>query len=1669
MGKIKKFGTFGGVFTPSILTILGVIMYLRFPVIIGQAGLINTIGIIVIAHIISITTSLSVASLSTDKPVKNGGTYFMISRSLGLPIGGTLGLALFVGLSFSVSLYLIGFSESFLQYWGLTNNIQTIRITGTIVLMAVTTITFISTSLAIKSQYFIMAAIGLSLLSIFLGNHDFTPSEVHLTPIATAAPFMVLFGIFFPAVTGFEAGVSMSGDLKNPSKSLPVGAMMAVGIGFVVYIGLALFYSYTVDADALVNDPQILFKISLVPGLVIAGIWGATLSSALGSILGAPRILQAIAMDKIAPKALGKGTGKTNEPRNALLLTFVIAEIGILIGELDVIARIVSMFFITTYGFLNLASVIESWSSSDFRPAFRIPRFVSVLGALAAFIVMILLDFIALAGATVVLGMLYFFLQRKELILESGDAWSSFWMNMAKQALLKLSAKRDNSRNWRPNIVLFSGGEKVRPHLVELGLDLSGKLGALTDFNLRVDANAVRPLPREYEKKGQKARYFLRDLPCHSVEEGISTVTSVYGFSGFEPNTVLMGWSKQVGNKDFLVRVLNDLKTKNMNTVFLDYDRDNGFGKKENIDIWWNGKGRFLSLALNLLKFLQTSPEWRDSNVRLLIINSNSSIHDKIFRETSALLSEKRIKANIKILSDDFGSRTVEDIIHSESNAADLLMLGISTNIVTLSKEYIDKINRIIQLPSSTLLLRPSHEFEELNLIDKKVVKVKFDESKAALISLPPFPSLENAVLGSRLEKLDHKLCAIGEQFLDTTFDASIEQLNFILDKIQDVSRQNVTVLKKEVQQHGKFEFQKAVTRNHQLYLRKMTSIVDVQNKEYLIEAEKILQNGISLLLSQIGNYVFESPETILISYFSDSKNKEKNVKYQYRKNLKYHIDKHVFFNLKALVENIEEETLSFLMNIRMSIMGINDSYQKLTLVNHIDKNNLFEDIDCQIEKIGQITQKLNDLKCDSRNTLMVAFREVTLGLVKDTKDIEGVVQSTKKKKEKSAVGVELLKSFSEDWGRGVRLINNTLLLDMNTLMQKDIADNILTAGNDKIYNHVADIILKPAQEVLDTIDQLLENKNDDVKLPEFEKKIELIKIVNELIQKVIGNIEKLPEEVYVPELMYIDSEPVQFMAYTERLVYPNKMAANYIDTLFREPFYRDVERLNKVVNDAIIEFKEACSLLVFHMNNIDNEEIISLPKDKLDKVFYKKILSQVEEEKKKIELELNNISSKSINYLHNSFSKLFYHAIIGKEKGDKIEQRKSKKFVSNIVGQIRKVKENINNGIIYLINSTNSSLLISKKYIEEKEISELSNSQLLDFIEDISPVKNIYNTVPVFYRNLMSSSSTINNDFWIPREREMKIIKEALSRHKHGIGGALMIKGVHGAGKTTLSRQVMRVLFKKNNGFWIDPPVCGSTDPNDLLKAFQKEIAYLSDFDAICRNMPYESAIVINNLDLWWERRPGGGAVILKLIELIKEYGERIFFVLNCESNSFNIIKNIYPILSHSLALVECEAFNSKELQHLILSRHKSSGIALSYQDKTEDAISQLKFSLLFNQYFYLSGGIPGIAMNIWKANIVKYEKDTITIRKPAKYSADNLCYLQKEWLLVISLVIQHKHMDLNKLVRLTNYKIEVANNLLQGMKNAGLIVEKESQVYILDRNIEPYLVYCSKTFGLI
>jgi amino acid transporter len=297
-GRSEGLNTFEGVFTPSLLTILGVIMYLRFGWVVGNVGLFGSFIIVTLATSITFLTSLSIASIATDKQVRGGGAYYMISRSLGIETGGAIGIPLYMAQALSVSLYTIGFAESL----GLVFSRLNETVVGIIVTVIIGILALLSSKIAVRSQFFVMAAIAISLLSLVLGQPlEESYIEPWGVPAARFEDFWTVFAVFFPAVTGIMAGVNMSGDLKDPSKSIPWGTFAAVGTGYLIYMLIPFILASRVDAINLVLDPLIMRKISFWGDAILLGVWGATLSSAMGSMLGAPRVLQALARDGVLP------------------------------------------------------------------------------------------------------------------------------------------------------------------------------------------------------------------------------------------------------------------------------------------------------------------------------------------------------------------------------------------------------------------------------------------------------------------------------------------------------------------------------------------------------------------------------------------------------------------------------------------------------------------------------------------------------------------------------------------------------------------------------------------------------------------------------------------------------------------------------------------------------------------------------------------------------------------------------------------------------------------------------------------------------------------------------------------------------------------------------------------------------------------------------------------------------------------------------------------------------------------------------------------------------------------------------------------------------------------------------------------------------------------------
>ncbi|VAW30119.1 Uncharacterized amino acid permease, GabP family, partial [hydrothermal vent metagenome] len=273
-----RFGMFAGVFTPNVLTILGIILFLRLGWVVGQVGLWGALIIILLANLISLLTGLSLSSIATNMDVKAGGNYYLISRTLGLEIGGAIGIPLYLSQAISVAFYIIGFTEA-LSSIPFFQQIDP-RLISTTVALLFGLISYIGADFALKIQFFILVILIAALASFFGGGWDAFQAPVTGTSYSEGISFWVVFAVFFPAVTGIEVGVSMSGDLKNPSRDIPRGTILSIVITAVIYILVIIWFATHLSADVLISENLAMQKIARWPVLILVGVWASTLSSA---------------------------------------------------------------------------------------------------------------------------------------------------------------------------------------------------------------------------------------------------------------------------------------------------------------------------------------------------------------------------------------------------------------------------------------------------------------------------------------------------------------------------------------------------------------------------------------------------------------------------------------------------------------------------------------------------------------------------------------------------------------------------------------------------------------------------------------------------------------------------------------------------------------------------------------------------------------------------------------------------------------------------------------------------------------------------------------------------------------------------------------------------------------------------------------------------------------------------------------------------------------------------------------------------------------------------------------------------------------------------------------------------------------------------------------------
>jgi len=649
-----KLGTFAGVFTPSILTILGIILFLRLGYVTGSGGVGRALLIIAIANVITILTSQSLAAIATNLKVKGGGDYYLISRTLGMEFGGAIGIVLYLAQSVSVAFYCIGFAEALTAMLGpdffLSSRFIAMLAVGSIFMLA-----WLGADWATKFQYLVMGLLVAALLSFFIGGIPQWHSEMFLanwSPDGVSQPFWIIFAIFFPAVTGFTQGVSMSGDLKDPGKSLPLGTFMAVGLSIVVYFSVVIVFAGVLPNNVLVEDYQAIKQVSRFDFLIDAGVIAATLSSAMASFLGGPRILQSLAADKIFPllTPFAKGSGITQNPRRAVLLTCALAIGVIMLGQLNLVARVVSMFFLISYGLLNYATWFEAHTESpSFRPRFRwFNKYLSLLGCLVCVGVVFALDLEYGLIAMAILAAIHQYVKRKAGPARWADSSRSHAMQVIRRQLLTTFGEPEHDRDWRPHILAFTNDPQRRMLLLHFAEWIGGRTGLISAVKIVVGSG--RKVNKEKEIALIELNTDIREAGLNifpltvsgpDFTQTLETLLQGYGIGPLKGNTVLCNWygetmtsfpglsTMQFGNTlrlafrsgyNLVVFHADPLRTDRL------FDTEQ---KERTIDVWWNNDAS--SRLMLLLAYLITRSDlWAHATIRVLTIAGTTNLTESI-------------------------------------------------------------------------------------------------------------------------------------------------------------------------------------------------------------------------------------------------------------------------------------------------------------------------------------------------------------------------------------------------------------------------------------------------------------------------------------------------------------------------------------------------------------------------------------------------------------------------------------------------------------------------------------------------------------------------------------------------------------------------------------------------------------------------------------------------------------------------------------------------------------------------------------------------------------------------------------------------------------------------------------------------------------------------------
>jgi hypothetical protein len=1027
-----------------------------------------------------------------------------------------------------------------------------------------------------------------------------------------------------------------------------------------------------------------------------------------------------------------------------------------------------------------------------------------------------------------------------------------------------------------------------------------------------------------------------RKHSCRNVFDGMAMISRIYGFSGFEPNTILMGWSKNSGNPKKWEELLLTFNKLNYNLAFLNYDTKNGFGYHKRIDFWWTGEGRNLSLALHLIRFITVTPTWRLAEIRILAINPDPKSTDRYYAILGQMLDSYRIRANVKVIV-NVDKLPDNELMHSESQDTDLTIAEIPKFSNEKMENIMVQVNDKIVSLKSCLLINASSKFDEINVVsglsapENKHSLYSADEKLSESI-LKNLQLSKTSIVYNTVYNLAEVIDKHANSLIDTAFYTILENRENYLDHLKILADKSLEQLLKscaiENNREKRWEQLKILNDFSWQSQKELAAFKDTFLKDEL----EILHKGITGFIAGTGNSVYDLPESIMLKFERDDfrsakrgnifmqinsavkiyrthiSGKKINVKIRMQPAAGYFIYYKRLAYISQFYENYSAQNLTIFAGIK-ELLNSNI----LTIGKALSGKFGASEIMDEGEKMAALV--LN-LKSDNQHFIYDQGHKMLHELVGDLESFSKIIESPQANllsrrlrffNKKRKTGLEnSLAEFPDLWLHFMTNRINKTYLDFIFLTLK----NKLIAKIEKTYQEFEILIesnihekLKIFESKINAIRDMGDRKFDQkdffsqksISVPQVEAPF------NNLFEEIQKAVEELPENIEITGDELLENIQFDKLENISEFVVPvRKTADYYISNDLNDQIRKQTVHIGQQLPLFVSTLKNLIRMANFHLENRENNNSGELGKEQIQeqhKVLLENLAQNVKNEEYKLKMLYEQLRQSFDNGLKNAFEPLTA-AIIIKSSGslkENIRTTDKRKLLGMLKHFRKSVGEIIINQMVKLLYRQSKGLLWANRMEQFRTKTQLFPGEpIMQMLEHISPNKALMMKLPFYYSNLFSGSSTIGENFWVGMEEEIEKGSKAIRRFLHGTSGLLIISGERSSGKSSLSKYLANLHFEKQNIFNIMAPRESIADAGLFEQTLLNCIGGQANLPYSMELLPDKSVIVIHDLELWWERKPFGTQVVEKIILLMQQYGHKVLFIINVNQYALKIINQL-------------------------------------------------------------------------------------------------------------------------------------------------------------------------------